>query len=150
MKKRAKVIGLIVVIFILILLLAYAIIGNPRVFINNRSLKNAIIKVEGETVLLNDIVPFDWDTMYTFAPYESKESIEATLGFESNSIEVNNINEGMVHLILVDEQKIVASILGYSENLGYAITFSDVITFDENAQFKVEKENGEIILTYIG
>ena len=58
----------------------------------------------------------------------------------------NNINEGMVHLLFVKDKKVVASILGYSKNLGYCLAFANKISFDENAQFNVTISDGVVKL----
>ncbi len=105
-----------------------------------------IVKID--TRQLNDIVPFEWDIVYTFAPYSSKEEIEQIIGFESDDIEENNISEGMMHLIFVKDDKVVANVLGYSSNLGYNIDFTDKVAYAENANFNVENNEGIISLIY--
>ena len=106
------------------------------VYINNQKLEKSVKNITGETVQLNDLVPFEWDALYTFGPYQSKES-----------------NEGMVHLLFVNDNKVVASILGYASNLGYCIDFTAKnlweISFTENAQFNVTKTDDITTLTYI-
>ena len=98
---------------------------------------------------LNEVVPFDWDIVYTFQPYTPKENIEEIIGFKSSSIKENNINEGMVHLLFVKGEKVVASILGYSTNLGYRLDFPSKVTFVENAQFKVSIIDNIVTLKYL-
>ena len=65
----------------------------------------------------------------------------------------NNINEGMVHLLFIKNDKVVASILSYSSKLGYNIDFTTKenlkVTYAENAQFSTTKVGGITILTYI-
>lgn len=146
--KKTKVTTFILVCVAIITVLGYLIIGNPAVLINNKKLESSVKSISSETVKINDIIPFEWDTVYTFTPYESKESIEEIVGFKSNDIKENNINEGMVHLLFVKDKKVVASILGYGENLGYSIDFTSKITFAENAQFNVTKTEDITVLTY--
>ncbi|HCA30750.1 MAG TPA: hypothetical protein DEP23_14960, partial [Ruminococcaceae bacterium] len=128
------------------------IIGNPIIFINNQKLENSIRSIDNQTVQLNDVIPFEWDTLYTFGAYSSKEEIEDIIGFKSADIKENNINEGMVHLLFAKDDKVVASILGYSSNLGYSIDFTSKegwqVAFAENAQFDVIKADGIVTLTY--
>lgn len=59
----------------LVLLSGYLLIGNPIVFWHNWELKRSIQSIEPErkTVAFNDLVPFEWDRVYTFAPYTSKK-----------------------------------------------------------------------------
>lgn len=73
--KRKKVI-LSIIAAVLILLMAYIVIGNPFILINNFKLQQSVTSITSKSVELNQIVPFAWDTVYTFAPYTSKDEIE--------------------------------------------------------------------------
>ncbi|MBZ4665262.1 hypothetical protein [Mahella sp.] len=152
MKKKTKVSIIIIACIALIGVLGYLLIGNPIMFINNQKLKNSVQSIDSETVQLNDVVPFEWDFLYTFDPYQSKEEIEKIVRFKSADIKENNINEGMVHLLFVKGDKVVASILGYGSNLGYNIDFTSKeeqnVTFVEDAQFNVTRADGIITLIY--
>lgn len=121
-------------------------------YFNNQKLANVISSIDSETVQLNEIVPFEWDILYTFGPYQSKEEIEQIVGFKSADIKENNINEGMVHLLFVADNKVTASILGYADNLGFRIDFTskdeNSITFADDAQFDVTTADGVTTLTY--
>ncbi|MFA9423240.1 MAG: hypothetical protein ACERLG_06665, partial [Sedimentibacter sp.] len=114
---------------------------------NNSKLKQSITSIMTDSVELNQTVPFEWDVLYTFDPYTSKLQIEEIIGFKSNSIRENNINEGMVHLLFVKDEKVVASILGYSENLGYRIDFTDRVSYSDNSIFNIDKNNDVVILS---
>ena len=46
-----------------------------------RALQAAVTGISKDTVTLNEVVPFAWDTVYTFAPYTPREEIEAVIGF---------------------------------------------------------------------
>ena len=121
---------------------AYLFCGNPMVHLRNCQLKDAVAALNTDTTTLNEVVPFDWDAVYTFPPYMGKEDIEKIVGFKSPDIQANQINEGMVHLLFVKEEKVIASVLGYRENLGYSIDFPDMISFESRAEFAVIQENG--------
>ena len=146
MTKKVVLISLASII--LIGIIGYWIIGNPIVLINNQKLGNAIKSINTQSIQINDIVPFEWDTLYTFTPYTSKEEIAQIIGFKSNEIKENNINEGMVHLLFVKGNKVVASILGYGRNLGYRIDFPNKVEYKENAQFNVTNVEDVITLAY--
>lgn len=148
MKKKTKIAIIILFCIVLVAIAGYLAIGNPVIFINNNKLENSIKSIDADAVKLNEVIPFDWDVVYTFEPYANKETIEEIVGFKSADIKENNINEGMVHLIFVQDEKVVASILGYSENLGYRLDFPSKVTFSENAQFNVTTSDGIVILTY--
>ncbi len=129
--------------------LGYAVIGNPVVAINNRELREAVTSVSGvEAVSLNEIVPFDWDTLYTFSPYTSEAEIEEAIGFKSVSIQ-ETVSEGMVQLLFVKGRTITASVCGYPDNLGYNIIFPcfpESISHAENAIFSVDNSSGGTML----
>lgn len=154
MKRKTKALFLGLMCIVLIVVMGYLMIGNPFVFINNPKLKKSIDFLDDSKIVsLNEVIPFEWDSLYTFEPYQSKTEIAEIIGFQSNDIKENNINEGMVHLLFVKNDKVVASILSYSSNLGYNIDFSSKenlkVTHSENAQFYITKNDGITILTYI-
>lgn len=91
---------------------------------------------DGQEVSLNEVVPFSWDAVYTFAPYTSKQSMEERIGFSSDAI-TETVNEGMTQLIFVKDEKVVASICGYSDNLGYTVEFTDCVERKDEVPFEV-------------
>ncbi len=113
---------------------------HPVVRWNTSRLKAAVRATEEDVVTLNQVVPFGWDAVYTFAPYDSKEEIEDIIGFSSSAVQENWISEGMVHLLFVKDQTVVASVLGYADKLGYDIVFSNKVTREEKAPFRVERK----------
>ena len=96
--KRYKRVIISISIIALLVVGACTFIRNPIVHINNFKLKQLITSITTESVELNQIVPFEWDIVYTFKPYASKSQIEEIIGFKSHSIKENAINEGMGHL----------------------------------------------------
>ena len=145
MKKRVRIwIGL----FAGILLLGHIIIGNPVVFVHNHQLKSAITSISEDTdaITLNEIVPFQWDTVYTFEPYATREKIAEIIGFDSSSIR-ETVSEGMVQLLFVKGHKVTASVCGHPSSLGYAVGFFDRVDYEENAVFSVKREDGLVLLS---
>ena len=155
MKRKTKAWILVLMCIVLIVVMGYLVIGSPFVFINNQKLKKSIDSLDDNKIVsLNEVIPFEWDFLYTFEPYQSKAEIAEIIGFQSNDIKENNINEGMVHLLFVKNDKVVASILSYSSNLGYNIDFTSKenlkVAYAENAQFSVTKEDGITHLIFQG
>lgn len=121
-------------------------IGNPVVVWHNRQLEKAITGLDGmQQVTLNQVVPFEWDTVYTFDPYTSRQEIAETIGFDSGSIQ-ETWSEGMTQLLFVKDQRVTASVCGYPSRLGYDVVFEDRITADQQVQFWVETEPGRVTL----
>lgn len=145
-------------VFALILVLALGLTGcgNSSIIKENEAIfSHAVQAVTSDKVALNDLADFEWDTMYSFAPYLPKESIEEIIGFESDAIEVT-VNEGMTQLLFVQGEKVVCCIYGYSSNLGYGVLFETqyndepfiAIRHDETALFTVSNFGEEIFLIY--
>ena len=127
-------------------------IDNLFICLNNYKLSQSLRDIQTELISLNDVVPFEWDTLYTFAPYASKEEIENLIGFKSSAVKDNHISEGMVHLLFVNHDNVVASILGYQDNLGYCLDFmakeSWHIHYEDHATFDVLQADDIVKLTY--
>ena len=114
---------------------------NPSEKNYDNELENAVKSISSEQVNINSVIPFEWDAIYSFPAYTDKNTIEKEIGIKSRKIMANDINEGMVHLIFVNDDEVLTTILGYSDNLGYDIVFGHKITYDEDAVFNVVKEN---------
>ncbi len=114
---------------------------NEKAFINNiKALKN-----ETE-ITLNDITPFEWDIVYSFDKYTSKEEVQETIGFKANVGET--VSEGMPHLVFVKDNEVVCEIIGYSNNLGVDLNiFSSSINASDNIVFKVKNTSDIVCLS---
>ncbi|RBP61066.1 hypothetical protein DES36_11565 [Alkalibaculum bacchi] len=145
MKKKKIMISAAIISAIIIL--AYIIIGNPIIAINNKKLQREVVSINSDYVELNNIVPFEWDEVYTFEPYASKEQIEDIIGFKSNYIQ-ETVSEGMVQLLFIKDHKVVCSVCGYSNALGYRIDFEGRIMYVDHAVFSVERDSGIVKLNY--
>ena len=143
MKKRILFVFFSIAV---ILIVGERMFGSPLVKYNNYHLKQNMQTISESEVTLNSVVPFEWDTVYTFPPYTSKAKIEKTIGFESNEIK-ETVNEGMVHLIFVKGNTVTGSICDYPKNLGYSIEFKDKVKFKDNAVFEVNIQDGMASLT---
>ena len=106
----------------------------------------SIHEVSKTEVTLNEIVPFEWSTVYTFDPYVTRSEIEKIIGFKSNAIQ-ETVNEGMVQLLFVKGSSVSGSVCGYAENLGYCIEFSGKINFEDNTPFDVRIQDDIVYLT---
>ena len=139
MKKRALK---LCAAALLILLVIYALIGNPIIFWHNRALEHSLCSLEdGITVTLNEAVPFEWESVYTFDPYTSKSEMERIIGISSPSIR-ETVSEGMVQLIFVNRGRVTASVCGYASNLGYDVYLGRSgrpLTIGEEMKFSVAR-----------
>ena len=147
MKKRALK---LCAAALLILLVIYALIGNPIIFWHNRALEHSLCSLEdGITVTLNEAVPFEWESVYTFDPYTSKSEMERIIGISSPSIR-ETVSEGMVQLIFVNRGRVTASVCGYASNLGYDVYLGRggrPLTTGEEVELSVARGDGIVRLS---
>ena len=142
MKKRILAIAATV----LIALVGFLWYGYHVRETQEHALKDSVTSISGGEVTLNEVVPFAWDAVYTFAPYTSKEEIEAAIGFRSPAIR-ETYSEGMVQLVFVKGKRVAAMVCGYLSDLGYDVVFGGKITYAENAVFAVSRKEGVVQLT---
>jgi len=124
-------------------------IGN-----NNAAFSESVKAIDAEIITLNELTTFEWDIMYTFTPFTPRESIERVIGFSSRDIRTT-FNESQTQLIFVRDGRIISSIWGYGNNLGYWISFDSfsgdylAVTPNDTVLFSVDRSGAEIILTHI-
>ena len=140
-KQKRLIFGVLAILLTLVISFGAAeaiFVGNPIIRMHNRQLQKAVSSLENDrTIALDELVPFDWDSVYTFEPYTSREEIADVIGFDSRAIEVS-VNEGQLQLLFVKNKKITASVCGYPSALGYDVEFNS--KYDENRSIKREKD----------
>lgn len=147
-KRRTTVIGAIFLLGVVF----FVLVGNPIILKNKYNLGQSIKAISTKGITLNEIVPFEWNKVYTFDPYTTKQEIERIIGFQSNNIS-ETVSEGMTQLIFVKGNRIVCDICGYSDNLGYSVSFStnngsySIIKYEDNATFSVERIGNIVVLS---
>lgn len=150
MKERKFVIAPIVIV--LSLFLSYLVIGNPIVAFKNKQLQNSILalnKQQTRTVKIQDIVPFEWDSAYTFSPGTNREEIVKKVGINDKSIKEPKDTEQTLYLVFLKDNKIISIINQNVSDIGYNIIFSDYIKYSDKNYFEVQLDNDIIILKEI-
>ena len=112
------VLGIIVLLGVL-----YLIFGDPRIHINNNKLEDAFTELTTDSVTLEEIVPFEWTTVYTFDPYTSIDRIEWITGSKSPSLK-ESVSEGMTHFVFMNRGRVMASVCAYPSSVGYYLSFA--------------------------
>lgn len=110
-------------IIIVMFCVPYLFFGDPRIHINNNKLEEVITKIDSNTVMLEEIVPFEWTTVYTFDPYTSLDRIEWVTGSNSPALK-ESVSEGMTHLVFMNKGRVMASVCAYPDSVGYSLSFA--------------------------
>lgn len=149
----------IVMGIILVLGILYVSFGNPKIYINNNKIKDVLTEINCDSVTLEEIIPFEWSSVYTFDPYTSLERIEHIVGSKSPVLK-ETVNEGMTHFVFKNNGRVVASVCAYPSSVGYSLNFSggkntyyeymdggySHIEYGEQVEFNVTKNDGIIRL----
>lgn len=118
--ERWHNIGLSIVVALGVL---YLIFGDPRIYINNEKLEDALTELTTDSVTLEEVVPFEWTTVYTFDPYTSIDRIEWITGSKSPALK-ESVSEGMTHFVFMNKGRVMASVCAYPSSVGYSLSFA--------------------------
>ena len=114
------------VLFLTALALACGLLfGNIENRLHHRQLKRALSALDpGQTITPEELIPFPWDEVYTFAPYTSIQQKEAALGFRSSRLS-ETVSEGMTDVVFTHGGRVVLSVTAYPDNAGFALLLYD-------------------------
>lgn len=119
LKKNKKLIGLVSLIICSLILVIYI---NPIYLVRNKMLINNIEKVSNKKIItLEELIPFDFDAVYLFAPYSYKKDIEKEIGFKSRFIKDNYTDNLGTELIVVKNKKVISSVFIKIEKNGFIV-----------------------------
>ncbi|MFS0576052.1 hypothetical protein AB1K83_10470 [Sporosarcina sp. 179-K 3D1 HS] len=102
---------------------------------------------------LTTFTPFEWDTVYSFDPYVSKEVVYDTIGYKWMRVQ-ETVSEGMNQVVFMKDGKVVCYVYGYPENNRFGISFGSsgssgdatVLHAEDHVQFDVIKKEGIVYL----
>ena len=153
----AKKIILLAIAIIVVVVFIFFFVPYMKIEMNNGAFSKAVKQVSSDEISLKELTPFEWDTMYTFSPYMPKENMREIMGVRSIHIR-QTISEGMTQLFFIKDGKLVSSIYGYTDNLGFRFDFRkenegwkdyEYVAFNssDTIRFQVEKNGNATILT---
>lgn len=95
---------------------------KPDVWDHNLELmKEQVRKMDPQQpVALSDITPFEWDVLYSFEPYASKEAVYETVGYRWDNIR-ETVSEDMNQIVFMRDGKVVCHIYGYPSRNGFGL-----------------------------
>ena len=126
--------------------------------VNADLLKEEVLSIEKsvETVNLTDITPFEWDIVYSFNPYTTKDTIYETVGYKWDNIS-ETVNEGMNQIVFLKDGKVVCYLYGYPQNNGYGIYFtsqnetgvtsSSILSIKDDLIFEITRSDDVVVLS---
>lgn len=106
-------------------LVIYRLLLPPPVWeLNARRFAGSFAVISGKTATihkLSEFTPFEWDTLYSFAPYTPEETVYEVVGYRWDRIQAT-VNEGMNQVVFLKDGKVVCYIDGYPDE--YKVYFS--------------------------
>ncbi|WP_391204306.1 hypothetical protein [Psychrobacillus sp. L4] len=147
-KKRNLILGFICMI-VIIGIPTFVHYAKKDVWeINAINLIKAFQPISGDAVIedLRPWIPFEWDTLYSFSPYTTKETIYETIGYKWSNIR-ETVSEGMNQIVFVHDGEVVSYLFGYPEHNGISFNFGEYkgsyikLTTEEKLPFKMTISN---------
>jgi hypothetical protein len=94
---------------------------NSELNRNNRYLAGKLLNGVSDTSgTAGELFDFDYDKLYVFEPYQSKDEMEKQIGFKSRVLQ-ETVSENMINILFVKDDSPVAYLYGYGSNNVYYI-----------------------------
>ena len=148
---------MIIAIVILFTIISIIVFKKDLWEVNEELLKQEVLNIgeSVESVNLSNVTPFEWDIVYSFNPYTSKDTIYKTVGYKWDTIS-ETVSEGMNQLVFMKDEKVVCYLYGYPANNGYGIHFNSgsdtrltsasMLSVDDDLTFQVVRRDSIIYL----
>ncbi|NLD95192.1 MAG: hypothetical protein GX639_21285 [Fibrobacter sp.] len=155
MKRKNKTLFnmLIIIVVVVTILLVINPFKKDVWDINADNFRDSFNIISGTTTIddLSQWGGFEWDVMYSFRPYVSKEKVYEVVGYKWDNIN-ETVNENMNQIVFIKDGKVVCYIYGYPNNTGLEFNFGEYegdyiklssknrisfnSTFDDNNNFR--------------
>lgn len=133
------------VVLALLAVLGYAFFGSPAEAYRRRALRQAMAAVPDGEVTLNEIVPFAWDTVYSYEPYMSREEVEEMVQIPVRGLK-QSVSEDTVQLVFVKDGHMVCNVCGHISREGYYFLFwSGRLDFTDETVFEAKRDADGIL-----
>ncbi|WP_066718764.1 hypothetical protein [Clostridium sp. Marseille-P299] len=125
MKNKNKILCMIGIV-IIVILIVFHVCKKDVWDINADKLINSFNVISGDADIedLSEFIPFEWDALYSFAPYTPKEVIYEVIGYKWDNIS-ESVNENMNQIVFVKDGKVVCYLYGYPEYIKLGFDFGD-------------------------
>lgn len=110
--KNVCFIGILNLIVVLLVLKS-----NSTITINTNNLVSRLTNVKGNGVM-QELLSFDYDKVYVFEPYQTKEDMQKLIGFKFNDLK-ETTDSGMMNILFVKGSEPIAYVYGSPMVNGY-------------------------------
>lgn len=116
MKKQTFIVVASVLVIIIALIMFKALHLTPIWEINAKQFNSSFNTISGNATIddLSRFTTFEWDTLFSFAPYTPKEDVYKVVGYQWDKIDTT-VSEGMNQIVFLKEGKVVCYIDGYPD-----------------------------------
>lgn len=137
MKKKNRNIRIVIITISIAILFSLSYLKKDIWDVNAEKLRHSFDIISG-TAVIDDLyqwTPFDWDVMYSFRPYISKERVYEVVGYKWDNIS-ETVNENMNQIVFLKDNEVICYLYGYPNNTGLEFHFGeyegDYIKFNSN------------------
>ena len=127
-RHRSKVLGasLMIIVVVITTILVINPFKKDIWEINAESFRNSFNVISGTTIIddLSQWGGFEWDMLYSFAPYTAKDKIYEVVGYKWDNITAT-VSEDMNQLVFIKDDKVVCYLYGYPENTKLGFDFGE-------------------------
>lgn len=159
MRKKKKIIytaGMVIIAIVVFIILLKPV--KEDIWDKNANkLISSFHAISGDADIedLNEFIPFEWDELYSFAPYIPTDTIYEVIGYQWDNISAS-VSEGMNQIVFVHDGKVVCYLYGYPENVKLWFDFGEYkgshikLTPNQNLHFTTTLSHSGIrYLTYV-
>lgn len=117
MKKKSFIVLASVLVVILGLIMFKTLQSTPIWEKNAKQFNGSFNVISGNNATIDDLssfTTFEWDTLYSFAPYTSNETVYQVVGYQWDKIN-STVSEGMNQIVFLKDGKVVCYIDGYPD-----------------------------------
>lgn len=125
MKKNRIRVVISISVIILIIVFFVLHLNYPIWKANAKQFSKSLKSISKETSTidnLSNLTTFEWDTLYSFAPYTPENIIYNAIGFRWEKIN-STVSEGMNQIIFLKDNKVICYIDGYANKSNMLFNF---------------------------
>ena len=141
-KNIFKILFFLVVVISILVFMRW----NSELNKNNRYLTVKLLNSDSDTSgTAGELFDFDYDKLYVFEPYQSKDEMEKQIGFKSRVLQ-ETVSENMINILFVKDDSPVAYLYGYGSNNGYYIE----LPIGDYSKSELKKTRYRVITNEVG